>query len=216
MQMRELASTGRREGNAESFPAKAVHWSGFLLVLAVHCAVLYALWRYRDISPPNEAKVLIVSLIDSPPAARPRVLNAPKRPAHHRAPESRTLAPEASMPILPSTPPEPLVVLPERPAAPRPVMLSTALSASCPGRVPPLYPPRSMLMNEQGKVVLRVELGTDGYINFATVATSSGYPSLDASALDAVKKWHCNPAVRDGVPVRAVALQPFNFVLEGG
>jgi protein TonB len=30
-----------------------------------------------------------------------------------------------------------------------------------------------------------------------------------------VKTWRCRPAKRDGQPVRAVALQPFNFILEG-
>jgi protein TonB len=68
---------------------------------------------------------------------------------------------------------------------------------------------------EQGRVVLRVELDERGSVTQASVATSSGLPRLDDAALSAVRQWRCNPASRGGVPVRAVALQPFNFVLEG-
>ncbi|MDZ4251209.1 MAG: energy transducer TonB, partial [Sulfuritalea sp.] len=31
----------------------------------------------------------------------------------------------------------------------------------------------------------------------------------------AVRSWRCNPPQRDGQAVRAVALQPFKFVLQG-
>jgi protein TonB len=62
-------------------------------------------------------------------------------------------------------------------------------------------------------VVLRVELDEQGRISNAEVATSSGSPRLDEAALNAVKEWRCTAARRDGVPARAVALQPFNFKL---
>ena len=73
----------------------------------------------------------------------------------------------------------------------------------------------SKRMNEQGKVVLRVELGEDGRVANAEVKTSSGYRRLDDAALNTVKTWRCKPAMRNGVAMRAVALQPFNFILEG-
>ena len=94
-------------------------------------------------------------------------------------------------------------------------MLSGELSVSCPERSPPDYPMLARRMNEQGKVVLRVELGEDGRVANATVKTSSGHQRLDAAALNVVKTWRCKPAVQDGVAVRAVALQPFSFILEG-
>jgi len=63
-------------------------------------------------------------------------------------------------------------------------------------------------------VVLRVELDEQGNVSASRVATSSGFARLDEAALAAVKTWRCNPARRDGQPVRAVALQPFKFVLQ--
>jgi protein TonB len=64
-------------------------------------------------------------------------------------------------------------------------------------------------------VVLRVELSESGNVAVARVDRSSGYTRLDDAALVAVRTWRCLPATRNGQPVRAVALQPFNFILNG-
>ena len=64
-------------------------------------------------------------------------------------------------------------------------------------------------------MVLRVELDETGQVDRATVKISSGYARIDEAALAVVRRWRCNPARRDGAAVRAVAIQPFNFVLEG-
>jgi protein TonB len=93
--------------------------------------------------------------------------------------------------------------------------LSSELAVSCPKLTPPEYPAISRRMGEEGKLILRVELDENGHIDNAKVLNSSGYERLDAAALSAVKSWQCNPSLRDGQPVRAVALQPFNFVLQG-
>ncbi len=64
-------------------------------------------------------------------------------------------------------------------------------------------------------VVLRVELDETGHVAVARISSSSGHARLDEAALGAVKTWRCTPATRNGQPVRAVALQPFKFVLQG-
>ena len=61
---------------------------------------------------------------------------------------------------------------------------------------------------ETGTTVLRVELDEQGHVADASIATSSGYARLDDAALTAVKAWRCNPAQRNGQPVRAVFLPP--------
>jgi protein TonB len=60
-----------------------------------------------------------------------------------------------------------------------------------------------------------VELNKNGHVSSASVIESSSYKRLDDAALAVVRTWRCNPAIRNGQPVRAVALQPFNFVLQG-
>jgi len=96
-----------------------------------------------------------------------------------------------------------------------PVTLSSELSVSCPDLASPAYPALSRRMGEEGKLVLRVELDETGHISNAKVVESSGYSRLDNAALSAVKTWRCRPAVRNGKAVPAIALQPFNFVIEG-
>ena len=202
---------------------------GLLFVLAFHGAALYGLWSYRIIPTPDEAITLMVNLINPPPPEQPK---PPKpRPPEPPPPEHLHLAVEAPVvlpdePVVYVPPPPPVVEAPPPPQPsaplveapplpPQPVMLSGELSVSCPERSPPVFPSLSMRMNEQGKVVLRVELGEDGRVANAEVKTSSGYRRLDDAALNAVRTWRCKPSVRNGVAVRAVALQPFNFILEG-
>jgi protein TonB len=195
---------------------------GLLFVLVLHGIALYGLWSYRIIPTPDEAIVLMVNLINPPPPAQPAPPKPeppklrppePPPPEHsHLAVESPVVLPDEPVAYVP--PPPPLVVV-APPLPPQPVVLSGELSVSCPERSPPEYPSLSMRMNEQGKVVLRVELGEDGRVANVAVKSSSGYQRLDAAALSTVKTWRCKPAMKNGVAVHAVALQPFNFMLEG-
>lgn len=210
---------------------------GLLFVLVLHGAGLYGLWSYRIIPTPDEAITLMVNLINPPPPEQPKPPEPPKpvppppkpkpRPPEipkqhqHLAVEAPVVLPDEPVEFVPPPVPVPAPVEPPPPsppvvvAPPQPVVLSGDLSVSCPERTPPHYPMSSKRLNEQGKVVLRVELAEDGRIADVTIKTSSGHRRLDEAALNAVKTWRCKPATRDGVAVRAVALQPFNFILEG-
>lgn len=72
----------------------------------------------------------------------------------------------------------------------RPRMATTADVIT---RVQPVYPLASRRRGEQGETHLLVRLGPGGVILSVEVTASSGYPSLDASALAAVKKWGFSP-----------------------
>ncbi len=195
---------------------------GLAFVLALHGAGLYGLWCYRLISAPTEAVVLMVDLINPAPPDKPKppVPEPPRpkpRPIESRQPRQLVAEAPAVLSDEPVVPPQPAP--PPAPVAPSlplpPVTLSGELSVSCPERSPPAYPTLSMRLNEQGRVVLRVELGVDGRVSTATVKTASGFSRLDAAAVNAVKTWRCKPAYRGGAAVPAVALQPFDFILEG-
>lgn len=93
--------------------------------------------------------------------------------------------------------------------------MSSDLAVACPQRTAPAYPRLSRRLGETGKVVLRVELDEQGQVASARVEIASGFERLDQAALAAVKTWRCNPPRRNGQPVRAVARQPFHFVLQG-
>ncbi|MEQ1602522.1 MAG: TonB family protein [Methylophilaceae bacterium] len=212
-------------------------WIGLSLMLVLHGAALYAAWSYRLIPQPNEAVTLLVNLINPPP---PPVIKPPEppkpppqkvklekpRPIEPPKPQpvlvSKAPIASAAEPVAPPPPvriieappaPEPVVEAPPKP--PAPVMLSSELSVSCPQRSPPDYPSMSRRLNEQGRVELRVELDEDGRVASVRVHKSSGFKRLDEAGVQAIKRWQCNPAKRNGIAARAVAMQPFDFILEG-
>lgn len=78
----------------------------------------------------------------------------------------------------------------------------------------PGYPAISKRMGEQGKVVLRVLIGTDGLPQKVEINQSSGYDRLDRQAQEAVMRWRFVPGKRNGVPDAMWSLVPINFVLE--
>ncbi len=148
----------------------------------------------------------------------------PVTPPHHQlAAEAPLVSPTER--TAPRPPTDPVVAAsesgssgtqPSQPQAAGPVTLTSSdLALVCPVRKPPPYPSVSRRLGETGKVVLRVELDETGRVSAAKVITRSGYPRLDEAALATVRTWRCQPAQRDGQAVRAVALQPFEFTLEG-
>ena len=211
---------------------------GLLLVLAIHGALFYVLWNQKLIPPPEQMVTLFADMIslpapDTAPKARPEPTPVKLQPIKKPEPKPKIQRLVTNAPVVPQQEP---VVLPEpepdleieHEVIPQPVVepsqtqmqtgpvtLSSELSVSCPKLSAPTYPAISRRMGEEGKLMLRVELDEDGRIDQAQVVDSSGYDRLDKAALEAVKSWQCRPSIRNGQPVRAVALQPFNFVLQG-
>jgi protein TonB len=226
------------------FKYNPVFLPGMLFVLAFHGALLYVLWNQRLIPPPEQVAKIFVNFITMPkveevhkvdlpllpskpkpkpklepkPLPKPKLKLVEKQQPQQLVPEEPVLSEEEV--ITPPSPPVELVEtsVPEPvpvPAPTGPVTLSTELSVTCPELSPPSYPSLSRRLGEEGKLVLRVELDKNGHVSTASVIESSSYKRLDEAALAAVKTWRCNPSLRNGQPVRAVALQPFNFVLQG-
>lgn len=76
----------------------------------------------------------------------------------------------------------------------------------------PNYPMASRRMREEGRVVVLVEINTQGLVERATVDSSSGFPRLDESAY-AARKARMKPYSRNGVAYPAKAKIPFDFVM---
>jgi periplasmic protein TonB len=195
--------------------------AGALLVVALHVAALWGLWSHRLIPTAQETVTLFVDLIAPPKAEQAPGRESP-RPRRQEKPQPRQLVAEAPAvsPAEIAVPPAPTPAISApveaKPSAPAgPVTLGAELSVSCPERTAPNYPLLSRRMGETGITVLRVELDEQGRVAAARVATGSGHARLDEAALAAVMSWRCNAAQRNGQPVRAVALQPFKFVLQG-
>jgi len=192
------------------------HVAGLALVVVLHAAALYGLMKHRLVPLPDKVETLFVTFIQppEPPRLKPSKPKPPE-PHQHLVVEAPAVAADFVMP--PPPPSAPVVEAPPEPPPAKPagpMTLTGELALACPTRTPPKYPALSQRAGESGQVVLRVELASDGRVDAARIATSSGYKRLDEAALNAVKSWRCDPPLRDGQPVRAVALQPFKFNLE--
>ncbi|CAM3247877.1 hypothetical protein ACMA110817_03930 [Achromobacter marplatensis] len=77
----------------------------------------------------------------------------------------------------------------------------------------PVYPQASRRMREEGRVLVLVEINTQGLVDRAAIDTSSGFPRLDESALTAARKAKFKPYTRNGVAYPAKAKIPFDFVM---
>lgn len=223
----------------------SLSFNSLLLVLIVHAGLLYAMWHHRFPQPSLQTVTLFAELISPPqkvePANPTKVdLKAEPKPTPPEKPKvTKKIQPQQQVAALaPAKPKDVTIPLPvvnepikETDSSPPqevkpavasrpqlsadPVTLSSELSVSCPELSAPDYPAISRRLGEEGKLMLQVELDESGKISNTRIINSSGYSRLDNAALAAVKTWRCRPAVRDGQPVKAIALQPFNFVIQG-
>jgi protein TonB len=202
-------------------------------VVALHVAGIVALLQYAPVREAiTSAAPIMVSLITPKrEAEKPRVEPPkPKLEPVKRKPVTPPLvvAPaEAPSPIVaPAPPPEPPKPLeeaaPALPAAPpAPVIAPPApivppnFNADYLRNPPPVYPPVSRRLGEQGRVVLRVLVDADGNAEQVDVRTSSGSVRLDAAALEAVRRWKFVPAKQGDRAIAAWVLVPISFRLEG-
>ena len=81
---------------------------------------------------------------------------------------------------------------------------------------PPVYPGTARQRGYEGDVLIAAEIRADGRIGTVRVKRSSGYASLDDSALEAVRAWRFEPARRMGAAVDAWVEIPIRFKLSPG
>ena len=190
-------------------------------------------------TPPQVAETAAPAPASEEPAAADPAPALP--PPQLTAIEPAAQAPAAPEPALPPPPPRrpptPARATPTPAAAPTPAKPAEALpgapvaAASVPpqtaalplipprpvsgaaGNAVPDYPAAARRQRLQGKVVLQVEVSTQGSAGKITVLTSSGHRELDDAAVSSVRKWRFVPASRGGEAVPATAEIPIQFRL---
>ena len=101
---------------------------------------------------------------------------------------------------------------PPEPAAPTAPVASRGNAIPVPISQPaPRYPQEALRRDAGGTVRVRVTVATDGGVDRLEVAESSGNRYLDRAAMEAVRRWRFQPAVRDGQPVVADVVVPIVF-----
>lgn len=78
----------------------------------------------------------------------------------------------------------------------------------------PHYPNLSRRLGEEGKVLLRVRVGTDGQPLTVQLEKSSDFVRLDDAALQVVGRWRFIPAKRGDEAIEATVIVPIVFQLE--
>lgn len=147
-----------------------------------------------------------------PPVTLPEPVLPPSAPITTTAPRART-APIAA------TSPRPRAASPAGPTAPAAAPTGTggASSSARPryaSNPPPQYPPEAKRLKQQGEVILRVKVGSDGRVQDVSIRRSSGFPSLDQAALTAVRRWRFEPARASGVAIASEVEVPVRFQLK--
>lgn len=165
--------------------------------------------------PPKPAPPKPAPTPPKPAVAKPAPAPAPMPlaiadPAPAPAAPTGVLEPQpAAQPV-----PAPAAAAPAPSAPPGPAVVQPSSDASHLNNPKPVYPAVSKRLGEQGKIVLRVLIGTDGTPQKIEVKQSSGFERLDRQAVDTVSRWRFVPGTRNGVPEAMWYLQPINFVLQ--
>ncbi|HMQ17649.1 MAG TPA: energy transducer TonB, partial [Sphingopyxis sp.] len=152
-----------------------------------------------------------------PPPPKPgpgphAAVHAPRPPVAPPAPAPPIAVQPDPVPPAPAPAAEPA---PPAPPAPPQQISNNNLFATVLEATPPRYPLESRRRREEGRVLLRVLVGTDGRVARISVAQSSGHRRLDEAALAAVRKWRWRPTMRDGVGIEQSGVIPIPFVLSG-
>lgn len=135
-------------------------------------------------------------------ATPPTLLTAPS--TANQAPAAFAVAPQQAAPSKEEAPP-----------SPAPVALTAArFDADYLNNPAPVYPALSRKSQEEGKVLLLVQVTANGDAENVQIKQSSGYPRLDDAAMKAVRKWRFVPARRGTEAVASSVVVPLSFRLE--
>ena len=168
--------------------------------------------------PPKPTPPKPVTPKPVPPTPAPQPAPVPSKPVPAPPPVASESAPAKPAPPAPPPPAAPAAAsAPPAPPAPppQPVARTEVSTASYhASNAKPVYPSMSKRLGEQGTVILRVLVKSDGTAGSVEVKSSSAYPRLDQAAMDAVKTWRFHPASVDGKPVDEWYQVPIPFKLQ--
>ncbi len=149
---------------------------------------------------------------------KPKPLPQPKvTPQLHPTPVVANTAASEAAPVVPAPPSSPATAAAsgtQLPSTSTPTVTLPSTNANYLNNPAPPYPRMSRRMGEQGTVVIRVFINTEGRAEKAEIRTSSGYARLDDTALETVKRWRYVPGTRAGVPEAMWFNVPIRFVLD--
>ena len=217
---------------AFELPAPRQRTLGLGVVVLLHVLFLWALNAGLGRKLLQSAPMVVVAQLVSESSPPPLPEAPPTPPPKATAPPpTRVVLPVA--PVLEPTPvttaPAPAIVLPATPPASMPatpvVATPTLHVPEAPVRVPatlqasgtcrkPEYPALSRRREEQGVVLLKFLIGSDGGVLESQIGQSSGYTRLDEAARAGLSKCQFKPGTVDGKPEPSWASIRYNWQLD--
>ena len=143
-----------------------------------------------------------------PSTAPSNIMQAPERTSSNPATASSQPLNAAAQAVAPPTAPT------QTDAAAKPAPSTPpAFGAAYLHNPVPEYPPLARRMGEEGTVKLRVMVSASGHVDTIRIQQSSGYATLDKSAVKAVQQWTFTPGQAAGKPVPGWVIVPIRFSL---
>lgn len=142
---------------------------------------------------------------EEPPPPPPKQENVPPPPIVAPPPPINIAPAPPPVATVITAPPAPPVIVPTaQPPPPPPPGPSKAKGATPKGqsgwaaRIQANYPAKAAREEREGRVGVRVQIGSDGRVTACSVTSSSGSPDLDAAACDGMTRYaRYNPALDD-------------------
>ena len=220
----------RRPSMVQEHSGRAAGVAG---AIVFHLLLLAALFTYAPARQTlSHVTPIVVSLIaETRPAPLPQPAPPPPKIRHQPLPAPVERVVEPPPILIEALTPSPIAVPPPAPTPPQPPVEAAYAPVPAPPAPAPITPPRfnadylqnpappypalARRMREQGKVLVRVLVSTDGVAEQIELKSSSGSTRLDQSALDTVKSWKFVPARQGDQKVSAWVVVPITFALEG-
>lgn len=194
-------------------------------IIALHGVLIASLFWFQHASDPVRVDILSVRLLQASPPVDAPVKPVPVKPVPQPKPQPKPVVQRVvtDKPVAaPAPEPKPLPVPPQ--PAPKPVeqppepvlaapVVPPRFDAAYLNNPSPSYPALSRRNGEAGKVMLRVQVSSDGQPLQIELQRSSGYSRLDDAAIAAVRQWRFIPAKRGDENLTEWVLVPLVFKL---
>ncbi|WP_106640472.1 energy transducer TonB [Allosphingosinicella vermicomposti] len=208
--------------------------ASLLVVVALHGAALTAL-ALSKMDMPIKAFIPRLTVENIPlPKDPPEVVPDPQPEARKPTAPSELLAlkPPVELPrhseVEGKTDPLPTpniesqpgreVVIPEDKGTavqiPNPVRIAAAIDPRHAGALQPPYPASEQRMGNEGKVSVRVTIGTDGRVKAVSRVSATSDAFWKATERQALSRWRFRPATVDGKPVESEKVMSVTFRLD--
>ena len=197
-------------------------------VIGLHATALGAviLFGTTTFVPQKAGNTIIFDVpIDEPPPPEPPPQPRPQTPQQVSTP---TVTPQVLPPILPTiaaqvtpprthqeptTPPGPQIATASIPRIPEPVRHAAEVDPRFRAALQPPYPPNMERLQREGRVQVRVTIGTDGRVTAIEQLSSADEAFWRVTQRQALNNWRFRPATVDGRPVVSRMLFTVTFRL---